>query len=110
MAGAGLGRLSNGLRVGNVGDGHINAVDPATGDFLGQLRDANNTPITIDGLWGLDFGNDANAGPKTTLFFTAGIKGDAGGLVGAPVGGSPVWFRTAPFEARKAYPRPPCPA
>ena len=89
MAPATFGRFRNDLLVGNFGDGRVNAVDPATGDFLGQLRDANNTPITIDGLWGLDFGNDANAGPKTTLFFTAGINGEADGLFGSLVSVSP---------------------
>lgn len=78
-----FGRFSNDLLVGNFGDGRINAVDPATGDFLGQLRDANNAAITIDGLWGLDFGNDANAGPTTTLFFTAGLNHEADGLFGS---------------------------
>lgn len=85
MAPATFGRFSNDLLVGNFGDGRINAVDPASGDFLGQLRDANNNPITIDGLWGLDFGNDATAGPKTTLFFTAGLNGEADGLFGSLV-------------------------
>jgi uncharacterized protein (TIGR03118 family) len=85
MAPANFGRFSNDLLVGNFGDGRINAVDPATGDFLGQLRDANNNPITINGLWGLDFGNDANAGPSTTLFFTAGLNDEANGLFGSLV-------------------------
>jgi uncharacterized protein (TIGR03118 family) len=85
MAPANFGRYSNDLLVGDFGDGRINAVDPATGDFLGQLRDANNNPITIDGLWGLDFGNDHSAGPSTTLFFTAGINGEADGLFGSLV-------------------------
>jgi uncharacterized protein (TIGR03118 family) len=89
IAPATFGRFSNDLLVGNFGDGRINAVDPATGDFLGQLRDANNNPITIDGLWGLDFGNDANAGPKTTLFFTAGPNGEVDGLFGSLVSVGP---------------------
>lgn len=80
-----FGRFSNDLLVGNFGDGRINVVDPATGEFFGQLRDANNRPITIDGLWGLDFGNDANAGPSTTLFFTAGLNDEADGLFGSLV-------------------------
>lgn len=85
MAPANFGRFSGDLLVGNFGDGRINAVDPSTGDFLGQLRDANNSPITIDGLWGLAFGNDANAGPKSTLFFTAGLNDEADGLFGSLV-------------------------
>jgi len=89
IAPANFGRFSNDLLVGNFGDGRINAVDPATGDFLGQLRDADNKPITIDGLWGLDFGNDANAGPSTTLFFTAGPNGEADGLFGSLVSVGP---------------------
>jgi uncharacterized protein (TIGR03118 family) len=89
MAPANFGRFSNDLLVGNFGDGRINAVDPATGDFLGQLRDANNKPITIDGLWGLDFGNGANAGPTTTLFFTAGPNGEMDGLFGSLVSVGP---------------------
>jgi uncharacterized protein (TIGR03118 family) len=89
MAPLNFGRFSNDLLVGNFGDGRINAVDPATGDFLGQLRDADNNPITIDGLWGLDFGNDHSAGPSTTLFFTAGINGEADGLFGSLVSVGP---------------------
>lgn len=89
MAPSNFGRYSNDLLVGNFGDGRINAVDPATGDFLGQLRDGNNNPIAINGLWGLDFGNDANAGPTNTLFFTAGLNDEADGLFGSLVSVGP---------------------
>jgi uncharacterized protein (TIGR03118 family) len=80
-----FGRFSNDLLIGNFGNGRINAFDPETGGFRGELRDAKNRPITIDGLWGLDFGNDANAGPSTTLFFTAGLNHEADGLFGSLV-------------------------
>jgi hypothetical protein len=40
-------------RVGNFGDGHINAFDPTSRAFLGQLNDTNGKVIAIDGLWGL---------------------------------------------------------
>ncbi len=79
---ADFGRFSNALLVGNFGDGRINAYDLNTGEFLGQLRDQANTPITIDGLWALGFGNDANAGQHNELFFTAGINDEADGLFG----------------------------
>jgi hypothetical protein len=46
------------------------------------MRGKRGKPITIDGLWGLGFGNDANAGPSTTLFFAAGIQDEAHGLFG----------------------------
>jgi len=83
-----FGRFGGDLLIGNFGNGRINAYDPQTGGFRGQLRDAKNKPISIDGLWGLDFGNDANAGPSTTLFFTAGLNDEADGLFGSlvPVG------------------------
>jgi len=82
LAPADFGRFSNALLVGNFGNGRINAYDLATGEFLGQLRDQTNTPITIDGLWALGFGNDANAGKHNELFFTAGINDEADGLFG----------------------------
>jgi uncharacterized protein (TIGR03118 family) len=83
FAPADFGQFSNDLLVGNFGDGRINVVDPGTGDFLGQLRDRDNKAITIDGLWGLAFGNGVNAGPTNTLFFTAGIDDEAHGLFGS---------------------------
>jgi uncharacterized protein (TIGR03118 family) len=79
---ADFGLFSNALLVGNFGNGRINAYDLNTGEFLGQLRDQTNTPITIDGLWSLQFGNDANAGLHNELFFTAGIFDEAHGLFG----------------------------
>lgn len=82
LAPADFGLFSNALLVGNFGDGRINAYDLNTGEFLGQLRDQANHPITIDGLWSLQFGNDAAAGASNELFFTAGIDGEAHGLFG----------------------------
>lgn len=38
--------------------------------------------MVIDGLWALAFGNDAKAGPATTLFFTAGPDDERHGLFG----------------------------
>jgi uncharacterized protein (TIGR03118 family) len=79
---ADFGRFSNALLVGNFGNGRINAYNLNTGEFLGQLRDESNAPITIDGLWALGFGNDAAAGKHNELFFTAGIDDEAHGLFG----------------------------
>jgi uncharacterized protein (TIGR03118 family) len=70
-----FGQFSNDLLVGNFGDGMINAFDPITGALLGQLDDANGLPITIEGLWGLLFGNGGTGGATNELFFTAGIPG-----------------------------------
>jgi uncharacterized protein (TIGR03118 family) len=78
-----FGGFGGDLLVGNFGDGRINAFDPATGDFLGQLKSQDGKRITIDGLWALGVGNDGAAGPSSTLFFTAGINDEADGLFGS---------------------------
>ena len=81
LAPAGFGGFSGALLVGNFGDGHINAYNPATGTHLGQLRQAGGHPIVIDGLWGLRFGN-GNAAKTGELVFSAGPNGEADGLLG----------------------------
>jgi len=80
---AGFGGFGGDILVGNFGDGHISVYNPANGHFLGQLQDASGHAIAIDGLWGLDFGNNGAAGPSTTLFFTAGLDGETHGLFGS---------------------------
>ena len=82
LAPAGFGRFSGALLVGNFGDGRINAYNPATGEFLGRLRHEDNSPIEIEGLWALRFGNGVTGTPST-LLFTAGIDDEAHGLFGA---------------------------
>jgi hypothetical protein len=67
---------SGDLLVGNFGDGMIDVFSPtAPDDFLGTLDDSDGNPITIEGLWGLGFGNGGSAGPTSSLYFTAGIPG-----------------------------------
>ncbi len=77
-----FGPFSNDLLVGNFGDGHINIFNPATGAFLGQLPDQAGDPITINGLWGIDFGNGGSAGERDELFFASGLNDEANGLFG----------------------------
>ena len=83
LAPASFGQFSNDLLIGNFGDGRINAFDPNTNNFLGQLTDTNGTPISIDGLWGLIPGNGGNAGRINQLFFSAGTNNETGGLFGS---------------------------
>lgn len=83
LAPSSFGRFGSDLLVGNFGDGLINAYNPSTGAFLGELHDPRDRPIAIDGLWGLAFGNGGSAGPADTLFFTAGIEGEQHGLFGS---------------------------
>lgn len=83
VAPSSFGMFSGDLLVGDFGDGHINAFDSSTGAFVGQLQDRSGHPITINGLWGLAFGNGGMAGDTTTLFFAAGLNDEADGLFGS---------------------------
>jgi len=78
-----FGQFSDALLVGNFGDGHIQAFDPATGKFLGQLKDESGRPIVIDGLWAIIFGNGVTAGDRNALYFAAGPDDETHGLFGS---------------------------
>jgi uncharacterized protein (TIGR03118 family) len=82
MAPANFGDFSNAILVGNFGDGKINAYNPSTGAFIGTLSKADRTPIVIDGLWGIAFGNGVNNQPTNTLFYTAGPNDESHGIYG----------------------------
>lgn len=84
---AGFGRFGGDLLIGNFGDGTIHAYRPIAGGLAylpdGPLDGANGSPIFIDGLWALQFGNGQAAGPTGTLFFTSGPNGENDGLFGS---------------------------
>ena len=84
LAPANFGQFSNAVLIGNnTDDGRINAFDPGTGVFLGPLTDPSGRPISINQLWGLDFGKGGGAnGATNELFFTAGPNNYANGLFG----------------------------
>jgi uncharacterized protein (TIGR03118 family) len=85
LGAAGFGEFGGDLLVGNFGDGRINAYRvTAQGPYPlhGPLRDTTGAPIVIDGLWGIDFGNGAGAGPTTSLFFAAGPDDETHGVFG----------------------------
>src|ERR687887_1739173 len=50
-----FGSFDNALLVGNFGDGTINAFDFDSGDFLGKVTNSSGAPITIPGIWALQF-------------------------------------------------------
>ncbi|MEO8992664.1 MAG: TIGR03118 family protein, partial [Nitrosospira sp.] len=77
-----FGPMAGDLLVGNFGDGHINIYDPNTHAYLGQVLDASNKPLAVDGLWALSPGNDMLAGSSHLLYFTAGPNEEAHGLFG----------------------------
>jgi len=82
VAPAGFGPFGGRLLVGNFGDGRIHAYGLFSGRPHGALLDEQRKPITIDGLWALQFGT-ATTGGTGTLLFSAGLNGEADGLVGA---------------------------
>lgn len=82
LAPAGFGKFGNHLLVGNFGDGTINAYELENYDFAGQLRTAKGQVLTIDGLWGIAFGNGFQQQPANTLFFAAGPGDESHGLYG----------------------------
>jgi uncharacterized protein (TIGR03118 family) len=77
-----FGEFGNTILIGNFRGSNISAFNPVTGRFLGNMMNPNGTTLAIDGLWALRFGNDGNAGPATTLFFTAGPNDELNGLLG----------------------------
>jgi uncharacterized protein (TIGR03118 family) len=84
MAPENFGRFSGCLLVGNFGNGRINSYcqNPAgEWHFAGSLRHHHHK-ISIDGLWGIGFGNGHLSGPMTTLYFAAGPDGETNGYYG----------------------------
>lgn len=79
---ADFGMFSHRILIGNFGDGTINAFNAVTGKHEGTLLDSTGSWLVIDGLWALQFGNDANAGSAQKLFFTAGPNDEKDGLFG----------------------------
>jgi uncharacterized protein (TIGR03118 family) len=85
-----FGFFSHDLLIGNRFGGTIAAFDVVSGKFLGNLLDASDSPIAINGLWGLEFdnrgpneaGTTANPSTGPALFFAAGIDNYAHGLFG----------------------------
>jgi uncharacterized protein (TIGR03118 family) len=105
IAPSNFGQFSNDILVGNFGNSHINAFDPSTGAFLGQLTGANGKPLILDGgvkgsdekgLWGLfAFGASAAAGSTNTVYFSSGFNDESDGLFGSLTATS-VAMATAP--------------
>lgn len=77
-----FGAFAGALLVANFGDGTIAAYDVHNGTELGYLRDAAGNVISIDGIWGLTFGNGVALGDANSLYFTAGIQEEREGLFG----------------------------
>jgi uncharacterized protein (TIGR03118 family) len=84
LAPADFGPMSGSILISNnTPKGQILAFDPVTGQFRGELRDANGNAIEIDNVWALQFGQDGGPnGAHNQLFFTGGPNGYANGIFG----------------------------
>jgi uncharacterized protein (TIGR03118 family) len=75
------------LLVGNFGDGIINAYDPKTFAYLGQLADGTGKTLVYASLWEIFFGltapSSSNGGNQNTLYFAAGLASEKHGLLGS---------------------------
>ncbi|MGH7226770.1 MAG: TIGR03118 family protein, partial [Gemmataceae bacterium] len=85
------GKFGGALLISNFGDSQVSAFDLKTGQFLGQLSDAQGNPLTLNGgvggsgskgLWGIAFGNGQGGTDPNTLYFAAGINAENDGLFG----------------------------
>ena len=79
-----FGPLSNTLLISNnTNNGTINAFDGLTGQFVGTIRDRSGKIISIDQLWGIDFGDGTGKnGRVNQMFFTAGPFNNLAGTFG----------------------------
>ncbi len=81
-----FGAFSGDLLIGNFGDGRINAFKEGPANTWtpdGTLQASTGGPLSIGGLWALEFGSGAtNNGPTNALYFTAGPNGETQGVFG----------------------------
>ena len=78
-----FGALSGSFLVANFGDGTISAYDYDKNEFIDYLKDQNDKPVEIEGIWGLVFGNGASLGDKDALYFAAGPEDEEDGIFGS---------------------------
>ena len=82
LAPTSFGQYGGALLVGNFGDGTINAYDPGSFTLKGQLQDATGKTLVNDRLWEILFGQNGTGDPNT-LYFSAGVNDEKGGLFGS---------------------------
>ncbi len=80
-----FGSLSNTLLITNnlTQSGTVSGFNALTGQYVGTVKDSSGKNITIDQLWGIEFGGgSSNNGETNQLFFTAGPKNNQAGTFG----------------------------
>jgi uncharacterized protein (TIGR03118 family) len=84
LAPAAFGPMGGKLLVANFGGaGRIAAFDDASGKFVDYMRDEEGSPIAIDGIWNILFGNGESLGDANALYFAAGPAEEKEALFGA---------------------------
>jgi uncharacterized protein (TIGR03118 family) len=85
LAPSDFGTFAGDLLVANFGNGRISAYTTKGSKWVykGQLRHADGSPLEIDGLWAIAFGNGSAAGPTNSLYFDSGPSDEAHGLFGS---------------------------
>lgn len=76
VAPEGYGPFAGDILIGNFGDGRISAYDQ-NGRFVDVLRDENQAPVSIGGLWGIAFAPGSKA-----LYFTSCPAENTSGVIG----------------------------
>jgi uncharacterized protein (TIGR03118 family) len=69
-----FGRFGGDLLVASFGDGHIDAYRRSGSGWKhdGTLAGGHGKPLSVNGVWGIAFGNGALAGARDTLYAAAG--------------------------------------
>jgi uncharacterized protein (TIGR03118 family) len=83
IAPQGFGQFSGDLLVGNFGDSAIDAFDPKTDKFLGQLLGSDGNPVQIQDLWALTNSTGAAGTDPNAVYFTAGLQNEMQGVFGS---------------------------
>jgi uncharacterized protein (TIGR03118 family) len=80
VAPANFGTLSGTLLItNNATVGNINGFNLKTGALVGTMENSSGKAISINGIWGIEFGGGTTANGQTNqLFFTAGPNDTAG--------------------------------
>ena len=74
--------FANRLLIGNFGSGLITSFDATNGAWTGNMFNAANLPVQIDGLWAIAFGNGGSGGATNVLYFTGGAFDEIHGIFG----------------------------
>lgn len=84
VAPSNFGPLSGTLLVSNnTNTGTINGFNLTTGAFVGTIETAAGKKISINQLWGIEFGGGSSSNGQTNqLYYTAGPKNNADGIFG----------------------------